>query len=56
MRTLYLTRTHGRASLSGETVVVSQGDDIVERVPLPLLDQILVMGNNGVARPTRVNV
>lgn len=51
MRTLYLTRTHGRASLSGETVVVSQGDDIVERVPLPLLDQILVMGNIQITSP-----
>jgi CRISPR-associated protein Cas1 len=45
MRTLYLLRSHGRASLNGEMVLVRQGKDEVERVPLPLLDQILVMGN-----------
>jgi hypothetical protein len=57
MRTLYILKTHGRASLSGEMVVISQGDDIVEKVPLPLLDQILrymskeVLHSNGTKAP-----
>jgi len=51
MRTLYLLRTHGRASLNGEMVVISQGEEILERVPLPLLDQILVMGNIQLTSP-----
>jgi CRISPR-associated protein Cas1 len=45
MRSLYLLRSHGRAALSGENVLVHQGKELVEKVPLPLLDQILVMGN-----------
>lgn len=32
-------------------VVVSQGEDVLERVPLPLLDQILVMGNVQITSP-----
>lgn len=51
MRTLYLLRTHGRASLNGEMVIISQGEEILERVPLPLLDQILVMGNIQLTSP-----
>jgi CRISPR-associated protein Cas1 len=51
MRTLYLLRSHGRAGLEGEMVVVRQGKEVVERVPLPLLDQILVMGNVQLTSP-----
>ena len=45
MRTLYLLRSHGFATLDGEQVVVRCGDEEVERVALPQLDQILVHGN-----------
>lgn len=51
MRTLYLLRSHGRASLSGELVVVHEGEEELQRVPLPLLDQILVMGNVQITTP-----
>ena len=45
MRSLYLMRSHGSAGIDGEQVVVSQGGEELERIRLPLLDQILVMGN-----------
>jgi CRISPR-associated protein Cas1 len=45
MRSLYLLRTHGRVALEGEQVVVSCGEEELERVALPQLDQILVYGN-----------
>jgi CRISPR-associated protein Cas1 len=44
MRTLYLLRPHGTASLDGEQLVVSSGDEELDRMALPLLDQILVLG------------
>jgi CRISPR-associated protein Cas1 len=44
MRTLYLLRPHGTASLDGEQLVVSSGDEELVRMALPLLDQILVLG------------
>lgn len=44
MRSLYLLRPHGTASLDGEQLVVSSGGTELERTPLPLLDQILVVG------------
>ena len=43
MRSLCLLQSHGQVGLSGETVVVRQETNEVERIPLPLLDQILVM-------------
>lgn len=51
MRSLYLLRSHGRAGLDGEQVVVSCGEEELERVPLPQLDQILVHGNLQLTTP-----
>jgi CRISPR-associated protein Cas1 len=51
MRTLYLLRSHGFARLDGEQVVVSCGQEEVERVELPQLDQILVHGNLQLSTP-----
>lgn len=51
MRSLYLLRSHGQVGLSGENVVVRQDAEELERVPLPLLDQILVMGNLQLTTP-----
>jgi CRISPR-associated protein Cas1 len=44
MRTLYLLRPHGTATLDGEQLVVRSEDRELERMALPLLDQILVLG------------
>ena len=44
MRTLYLLQSYGKAGLAGEEVVIRQGDEELQRAQLPLLDQILVMG------------
>jgi CRISPR-associated protein Cas1 len=44
MRTVYLLRPHGTASLDGEQLVVRSDDQELDRTPLPLLDQILVLG------------
>ncbi|MDI9406958.1 MAG: CRISPR-associated endonuclease Cas1 [Chitinophagaceae bacterium] len=51
MRSLYLLRSHGQVGLDGEQVVVRCGDEEVERVPLPQLDQILVHGNLQLSTP-----
>jgi CRISPR-associated protein Cas1 len=51
MRSLYLLHSHGRAGLEGEQVVVSCGEEELERVPLPQLDQILVHGNLQLTTP-----
>ena len=51
MRTLYLLRSHGMAGVEGEQVVVRCGGEELERVRLPLLDQILVMGNLQLSTP-----
>ena len=45
MRTLYLLRPHGTAGIDGEQLVVSSGEQELDRMALPLLDQILVMGH-----------
>lgn len=44
MRTLYLLRPHGTASIEGEQLVVRSDEQELERMALPLLDQILVLG------------
>ena len=44
MRTLYLLRPHGTAGIEGEQVVVRSDEQELDRMGLPLLDQILVMG------------
>ena len=44
MRTLYLLRPHGTAALDGEQLVVRSQEEELDRLALPLLDQILVMG------------
>lgn len=51
MRSLYLLRSHGQVSLDGEQVVVRCGEEELERVPLPQLDQILVHGNLQLTTP-----
>ena len=51
MRSLYLLRPFGTAGLEGEQVVVSCGEEELERVPLPQLDQILVYGNLQLTTP-----
>lgn len=44
MRTLYLLRPHGTATLDGEQLVVRSEEQELDRMALPLLDQILVLG------------
>ena len=44
MRTLYLMRPHGTVCLDGEELVVRSGEEELDRTALPLLDQILVVG------------
>lgn len=44
MRTLYLLRPHGTAGIVGEQLVVRSDDQELDRMSLPLLDQILVIG------------
>lgn len=51
MRTLYLLRSHGSAGVEGEQVVMRCEGEEIERVRLPLLDQILVMGNLQLSTP-----
>jgi CRISPR-associated protein Cas1 len=43
MRTIYLMRPYGTARLDGEQLVVRQREEEIERVGLPLVDQILVV-------------
>lgn len=51
MRTVYLLRQYGMARLEGEQLVVQQRGEEIERVGLPLVDQILVMGNVQLSTP-----
>lgn len=51
MRSLYLLRSHGQVCLDGEQVVVRCGEEEVQRLPLPQLDQILVHGNLQLTTP-----
>ena len=51
MRSLYLLRSHGTAGVEGEQVVVRCRGEEIDRVRLPLLDQILVMGNLQLSTP-----
>ena len=51
MRTVYLLRQYGTARLDGEQLVVRHGDQEIDRVGLPLVDQILVMGNMQLSTP-----
>lgn len=51
MRSLYLLQPYGQAVLEGEQVVVRQGGEELQRMRLPLLDQILVMGNVQLSTP-----
>jgi CRISPR-associated protein Cas1 len=44
MRTLYLLRPHGTAALDGEQLVLRSQEEELDRLALPLLDQILVLG------------
>ena len=44
MRTLYLLRPHGTAGIEGEQLVVHSDGQELDRMDLPLLDQILVIG------------
>jgi CRISPR-associated protein Cas1 len=51
MRTVYLMRPFGTARLDGEQLVVRHREEEIERVGLPLVDQILVMGNVQLSTP-----
>lgn len=51
MRSLYLLQPYGQAVLDGEQVVIKQGSTELQRARLPLLDQILVMGNLQLSTP-----
>jgi CRISPR-associated protein Cas1 len=51
MRTVYLMRKYGTASIDGEQLVVRQQKAEIERVGLPLVDQILVLGNMQLSTP-----
>ncbi len=51
MRTVYLLRPFGTASLDGEQLVVRCKGEEIDRVGLPLVDQILVMGNVQLTTP-----
>ena len=44
MRSLYLLRPHGTAGIEGEQLVVRSEEHELDRMGLPLLDQILVVG------------
>jgi len=44
MRSLYLLRPHGTAGIEGEQLVVRSDEQELDRMGLPLLDQILVVG------------
>ncbi len=51
MRSVYLIRPFGTASLDGEQLVVRCAGEEIDRVGLPLVDQILVMGNVQLTTP-----
>ncbi|MFM8525892.1 MAG: CRISPR-associated endonuclease Cas1 [Cyanobacteriota bacterium] len=51
MRTVYLLRNHGSAGLDGEQLVARHQGDEIDRVSLPLIDQIMVMGNVQLSTP-----
>jgi CRISPR/Cas system-associated endonuclease Cas1 len=51
MRSLCLLRSYGTAGFEGEQLVVRCAGEEIERVRLPLLDQILVMGNLQISTP-----
>jgi len=51
MRTVYLMRSHGTAGLDGEQLVVRVRGEEIDRVGLPLVDQVLVMGNVQLSTP-----
>jgi|688.fasta_scaffold504614_2 CRISPR/Cas system-associated endonuclease Cas1 len=44
MRKLYLLRPHGTAALDGEQLVVRSHEEEFDRLAVPLLDQIMVLG------------
>ena len=46
MRTLYISQQGCYVSLKQETLVVKQGDQVLQQVQLPLLEQILVFGKS----------
>ena len=56
MRTLYLMRPHGTACLDGEELVVRSGEEELDRMALPLLDQILVFGTMQLTKIGRAHV
>ena len=51
MRTVYLLRRYGTAGLDGEQLVVRHRGEEIDRVGLPQVDQILVMGNVQLSTP-----
>lgn len=51
MHTVYLLRQYGTAGLEGEQLVVRLRGEEIDRVPLPQVDQILVLGNVQLTTP-----
>jgi len=51
MRTVYLMRPFGTAGLDGEQLVVRHRGEEIDRVGLPLVDQVVVMGNVQLSTP-----
>lgn len=52
MRTLYISEQGCSVSLDGETIIIKKKDCILNRVQLPLLEQILVFGNSQITTQT----
>jgi CRISPR-associated protein Cas1 len=48
MRTLYVSQQGCRLSLKQEFVMVYLGESLLQEVPLPLLEQILIFGRSQV--------
>ena len=52
MRTLYISEQGCSVSLDGETIIIKKKDCILNRVQLPLIEQILVFGNSQITTQT----
>jgi CRISP-associated protein Cas1 len=52
LRTLYISEQGCSVSLDGETIIIKKKDCILNRVQLPLLEQILVFGNSQITTQT----
>ena len=46
MRSLYLSQQGCALTLSHESILVKQGDEVLDEVQLPLLEQVLIFGQS----------